>query len=76
MTWPPGTELARPRSRPDLDPTSLPDSSPFFSHHERNALSYGSKKQRLGAESYRKFDACMLCSECRRDAKLRPQTVS
>ncbi|CED82844.1 Uncharacterized conserved protein [Phaffia rhodozyma] len=37
-------------------------SSPFFTYHEKSMLPYGTKKQRLGAESFRKFDACMLCN--------------
>lgn len=42
-------------------------SSPVFTYHERSQLPYGSKKLRLGAESFRAFDACSLCNSTLRD---------
>ncbi|OZJ03303.1 hypothetical protein BZG36_02286 [Bifiguratus adelaidae] len=38
-----------------------------FTYHEVHALDYGTKKQRLGGESFRNFDACFLCLAKARD---------
>ncbi|KAL2918233.1 hypothetical protein HK105_202160 [Polyrhizophydium stewartii] len=34
---------------------------PFFTSAERSKLDYGTQRQRLGRDSMRDFDACMLC---------------
>ncbi|KAL1918400.1 uncharacterized protein VTP21DRAFT_3060 [Calcarisporiella thermophila] len=41
--------------------------SPVFTYAESNRLEYGTKKQRLGRESLRNFDACFLCLQRARD---------
>ena len=33
----------------------------YFTNHERSELSYGTKKRKLGEDSFRPFDACNLC---------------
>ncbi|CAG8457413.1 10311_t:CDS:2 [Paraglomus occultum] len=39
----------------------------FFTYAESQALDYGTKKQRLGRDSMRNFDACFLCLQRARD---------
>ncbi|RHZ88128.1 hypothetical protein Glove_26g111 [Diversispora epigaea] len=39
----------------------------FFTYAEGKALEYGTKKQRLGRESMREYDACYLCLQRARD---------
>ncbi|CAG8434481.1 7367_t:CDS:2 [Scutellospora calospora] len=39
----------------------------FFTYAEGKALKYGTKKQRLGRDSMREFDACFLCLRRARD---------
>ncbi|OLL22839.1 Nitric oxide synthase-interacting [Neolecta irregularis DAH-3] len=39
----------------------------FFTAYERSLLDYGTKKQRLGRDSFRSFDACHLCLSRARD---------
>ncbi|CAG8691408.1 1070_t:CDS:2 [Cetraspora pellucida] len=39
----------------------------FFTYAEGKALKYGTKKQRLGRDSMREFDACFLCLQRARD---------
>ncbi|CAG8488599.1 6617_t:CDS:2 [Acaulospora colombiana] len=39
----------------------------FFTYAEGKALEYGTKKQRLGRESMREYDACFLCLQRARD---------
>ncbi|CAG8560113.1 10746_t:CDS:2 [Ambispora leptoticha] len=39
----------------------------FFTYAESQALNYGTKKQRLGRDSMREFDACYLCLQRARD---------
>eukprot|EP00128_Syssomonas_multiformis_P001976 Colp12_sorted_trinity150504_noHs@6302 len=34
---------------------------PFFTHHERKELGYGTQKERVGKDSCKEFDACFLC---------------
>ncbi|KAI9513372.1 hypothetical protein F5148DRAFT_1273048 [Russula earlei] len=41
--------------------------SSIFSYAERRKLDYGTKGQRLGNESMRRFDACALCLQRARD---------
>ncbi|KAI0305106.1 hypothetical protein B0F90DRAFT_1701358 [Multifurca ochricompacta] len=41
--------------------------SSIFSYAERKKLDYGTKGQRLGNESMRRFDACALCLQRARD---------
>ncbi|KAH9973995.1 hypothetical protein BGW80DRAFT_1304702 [Lactifluus volemus] len=41
--------------------------SSIFSYAERKKLEYGTKGQRLGNESMRRFDACALCLQRARD---------
>lgn len=41
--------------------------SSIFSYAERKKLDYGTKGQRLGHESMRRFDACALCLQRARD---------
>ncbi|PCH36786.1 hypothetical protein WOLCODRAFT_92137 [Wolfiporia cocos MD-104 SS10] len=41
--------------------------SSIFSYAEYKKLDYGTKRQRLGNESMRKFDACALCLQRARD---------
>jgi hypothetical protein len=36
-------------------------SSMVFTNYERQLAGYGIKKDRLGADSIKKFDACSLC---------------
>ncbi|EJD01934.1 uncharacterized protein FOMMEDRAFT_141151 [Fomitiporia mediterranea MF3/22] len=43
-------------------------SSSVFSYHEYKKLDYGTKRQRLGNESMRPYDACALCLQKARDA--------
>ncbi|KAF8936075.1 hypothetical protein BGZ58_004636 [Dissophora ornata] len=38
-----------------------------FTHAEKQMLDYGTKKQRLGRDSMRDFDACFLCLQTARD---------
>ncbi|KAI9304830.1 hypothetical protein BJ944DRAFT_249566 [Cunninghamella echinulata] len=38
-----------------------------FTYHETKSLEYGTKRQRLGRESFRDFDACFLCLQTARD---------
>ncbi|KAL5497731.1 hypothetical protein ACEPAH_2662 [Sanghuangporus vaninii] len=42
--------------------------SSIFSYHEYKRLEYGTKRQRLGNESMRPFDACALCLQKAREA--------
>ncbi|CAD6565619.1 MAG: hypothetical protein CYPHOPRED_005880, partial [Cyphobasidiales sp. Tagirdzhanova-0007] len=44
--------------------------APVFSYAERNETLYGSKKQRLGRDSMRKFDSCSLCLQRAREARM------
>ncbi|RIB11467.1 hypothetical protein C2G38_2020319 [Gigaspora rosea] len=39
----------------------------FFTYAEGKALNYGTKRQRLGRDSMREFDACFLCLQRARD---------
>ncbi|KAI8382320.1 hypothetical protein BD560DRAFT_444244 [Blakeslea trispora] len=41
--------------------------SSVFTYHEANTLDYGTKRQRLGRDSYRNYDACFLCLQSARD---------
>ncbi|KAG2180233.1 hypothetical protein INT43_004022 [Umbelopsis isabellina] len=41
--------------------------SSVFTYHEVNQLNYGTKKQRLGRDSFRAFNACFLCLQVARD---------
>ncbi|KAH8551027.1 hypothetical protein BGW37DRAFT_494537 [Umbelopsis sp. PMI_123] len=41
--------------------------SSVFTYHEVNSLNYGTKKQRLGRDSFRAFNACFLCLQVARD---------
>ncbi|ORX58051.1 hypothetical protein DM01DRAFT_1301989 [Hesseltinella vesiculosa] len=43
-----------------------------FTYHETKSLDYGTKKQRLGRESFRNYDACFLCLQKARE----PMTCS
>ncbi|KAI8088680.1 uncharacterized protein BX664DRAFT_385299 [Halteromyces radiatus] len=38
-----------------------------FTYHEAKALDYGTKRARLGRESFRDFDACYLCLQTARE---------
>merc|ERR1711939_421740 len=44
--------------------------APVFSYAERQGTNFGSKKQRLGRDSLRNFDACTLCLQRVRDARM------
>ncbi|KAI8615059.1 hypothetical protein BC830DRAFT_1124311 [Chytriomyces sp. MP71] len=39
----------------------------FFTNAEREKLTYGTRKQRMGTDSMRRFDACFLCLSTARD---------
>ncbi|KAI8828406.1 hypothetical protein BJ741DRAFT_626242 [Chytriomyces cf. hyalinus JEL632] len=39
----------------------------FFTNAEREKLTYGTRKQRMGRDSMRNFDACFLCLQTARD---------
>ncbi|KAI7864110.1 hypothetical protein BDF14DRAFT_1837355 [Spinellus fusiger] len=41
--------------------------SSVFTYHEANALEYGTKRQRLGRDSFREYNACFLCLQTARD---------
>ncbi|ORZ00409.1 hypothetical protein BCR43DRAFT_140319 [Syncephalastrum racemosum] len=41
--------------------------SSVFTYHESKSLDYGTKKQRIGRDSYREYDACFLCLQTARD---------
>ena len=41
--------------------------SSVFSYNEYKRLDYGTKRQRLGNESMRRFDACSLCCQTARE---------
>ncbi|RUS16023.1 hypothetical protein BC937DRAFT_88533 [Endogone sp. FLAS-F59071] len=47
--------------------------SSVFTYHESHTLEYGTKKQRLGRDSLRDFDACHLCLQKARDPVCCPQ---
>ncbi|RUS29189.1 hypothetical protein BC938DRAFT_480943 [Jimgerdemannia flammicorona] len=47
--------------------------SSVFTYHESHILEYGTKKQRLGRDSFRDFDACHLCLQRARDPVCCPQ---
>ncbi|CAG8483791.1 2739_t:CDS:2 [Paraglomus brasilianum] len=48
----------------------------FFTYAESQALDYGTKKQRLGRDSMRNFDACFLCLQRARDPQVRIAPLS
>ncbi|KAI9330960.1 hypothetical protein BDR26DRAFT_938617 [Obelidium mucronatum] len=50
-------------SRHSKNATSLA----FFTNAEREKLTYGTRKQRMGRDSMRNFDACFLCLQTARD---------
>ncbi|KAI7901006.1 uncharacterized protein BX663DRAFT_537339 [Cokeromyces recurvatus] len=41
--------------------------SSVFTYHESKRLEYGTKRQRLGRDSFRNYDACFLCLQTARD---------
>ncbi|KAG2208732.1 uncharacterized protein EV154DRAFT_607914 [Mucor mucedo] len=41
--------------------------SSVFTYHESHTLEYGTKRQRLGRDSYKNYDACFLCLQTARD---------
>ncbi|KAI8646312.1 hypothetical protein BD408DRAFT_360073 [Parasitella parasitica] len=41
--------------------------SSVFTYHESHTLEYGTKRQRLGRDSFRNYDACFLCLQTARD---------
>ncbi|KAG2212911.1 hypothetical protein INT46_010467, partial [Mucor plumbeus] len=41
--------------------------SSVFTYHESHTLDYGTKRQRLGRDSFRNYDACFLCLQAARD---------
>ncbi|KAI8078175.1 uncharacterized protein B0P05DRAFT_470513 [Gilbertella persicaria] len=41
--------------------------SSVFTYHEAHTLDYGTKRQRLGRDSYRNYNACFLCLQTTRD---------
>ncbi|KAL7311284.1 hypothetical protein PS15m_009065 [Mucor circinelloides] len=41
--------------------------SSVFTYHESHTLDYGTKRQRLGRDSFRNYDACFLCLQTARD---------
>ncbi|KAI9271409.1 hypothetical protein BY458DRAFT_509377 [Sporodiniella umbellata] len=41
--------------------------SSVFTYHEASKLEYGTKKQRLGRDSFRDYNACFLCLQIARD---------
>ncbi|KAI8890127.1 hypothetical protein K501DRAFT_237024 [Backusella circina FSU 941] len=41
--------------------------SSVFTYHESHTLEYGTKRQRLGRDSYRDYNACFLCLQVARD---------
>ncbi|KAI8981999.1 hypothetical protein BDF20DRAFT_973031 [Mycotypha africana] len=41
--------------------------SSVFTYHEAQSLEYGTKRQRLGRDSYRNYNACYLCLQTARD---------
>ncbi|KAI9250884.1 hypothetical protein BDA99DRAFT_204314 [Phascolomyces articulosus] len=47
--------------------------SSVFTYHETKSLDYGTKKQRLGRDSFREYDACFLCLQTARDPVACPQ---
>ncbi|KAL0075209.1 hypothetical protein J3Q64DRAFT_1267478 [Phycomyces blakesleeanus] len=47
--------------------------SSVFTYHESNSLEYGTKRQRLGRDSFREYDACFLCLQTARDPVACPQ---
>ncbi|KAI8141075.1 hypothetical protein BJV82DRAFT_518943 [Fennellomyces sp. T-0311] len=47
--------------------------SSVFTYHETKALDYGTKKQRIGSDSYREYNACFLCLQTARDPVACPQ---
>ncbi|KAI9030018.1 hypothetical protein CLU79DRAFT_695200 [Phycomyces nitens] len=47
--------------------------SSVFTYHESNSLDYGTKRQRLGRDSFREYDACFLCLQTARDPVACPQ---
>jgi nitric oxide synthase-interacting protein len=45
----------------------------FFTYAERQKLNYGTQKLRLGRESLRDFDACILCLQKARNPVICPK---
>ncbi|ORE06811.1 hypothetical protein BCV72DRAFT_118746 [Rhizopus microsporus var. microsporus] len=41
--------------------------SSVFTYHEAHKLEYGTKRQRLGRDSFRNYNACFLCLQTARD---------
>ncbi|RCI05385.1 hypothetical protein CU098_001711 [Rhizopus stolonifer] len=41
--------------------------SSVFTYHEASKLEYGTKRQRLGRDSFRNYNACFLCLQTARD---------
>ncbi|KAI9471868.1 MAG: hypothetical protein EXX96DRAFT_582039 [Benjaminiella poitrasii] len=41
--------------------------SSVFTYHESKKLEYGTKRQRLGRDSFRNYDACFLCLQTAQD---------
>ncbi|KAG1143420.1 hypothetical protein G6F37_007058 [Rhizopus arrhizus] len=41
--------------------------SSVFTYHEAHKLDYGTKRQRLGRDSFRNYNACFLCLQTARD---------
>ncbi|KAI8069876.1 hypothetical protein BC940DRAFT_366094 [Gongronella butleri] len=41
--------------------------SSVFTYHETKALDYGTKRQRLGRDSFRNYDACFMCLQTARE---------
>ncbi|KAI7849017.1 hypothetical protein BDC45DRAFT_294017 [Circinella umbellata] len=47
--------------------------SSVFTYHETKSLDYGTKKHRLGRDSFREYNACFLCLQTARDPVACPQ---
>ncbi|KAI9323519.1 hypothetical protein BX666DRAFT_2022249 [Dichotomocladium elegans] len=47
--------------------------SSVFTYHEAKSLEYGTKKQRLGRDSFREYNACFLCLQTARDPVACPE---
>ncbi|KAF7727150.1 hypothetical protein EC973_008011 [Apophysomyces ossiformis] len=41
--------------------------SSVFTYHEAKSLDYGTKRQRIGRDSFREYNACFLCLQTARD---------
>ncbi|CDH50037.1 zinc finger nitric oxide synthase-interactingprotein [Lichtheimia corymbifera JMRC:FSU:9682] len=47
--------------------------SSVFTYHETKSLDYGTKKQRIGRDSFREYNACFLCLQTARDPVACPE---